>query len=176
MLDALQKRILREPDCLPGCAQISEMQLAINARSLTIELQVHAQQAVAVPLPAQYRQWFPGRVLVDDEIAEGLFRGRDGKLWLYAGKGIHHIVLSGRVPPLKNFFLPLPLKPHRVAISSQGWLVEGVHEHQVADRQLQFTRKNAGNKSQAAAEIEQDALPPFYNWKEPCSWAWTGGW
>jgi len=75
VLDKLRSKLLEKqpaPDCLPSCVQISQMKMAItNDKELAITLQIHAQQSVAIPLPAEYEQWFPDQVIVDGQIAKG---------------------------------------------------------------------------------------------------------
>ncbi|NOQ35468.1 MAG: hypothetical protein GQ569_06180, partial [Methylococcaceae bacterium] len=65
LLDELRNRLTQAPECVPNCAQIATMNLSIDAEKITIQLQAHAQHAVAIPLPAAYKQWFPNQVKVD---------------------------------------------------------------------------------------------------------------
>jgi hypothetical protein len=162
MLDALQRRLLKAPECAPQCAQISHMQVSIDSDKLQIGLQTHNRENVAVPLPAQAEQWFPNRATVDGAAAQGLFRDEQGGLWLYLSEGRHSVVLEGRVALQHKFSLPLPLQPHRVSVSAQDWQVDGIHEHGVPDAQLQFTRiagESAAAQPQTA--LQPGILPPF---------------
>ncbi|WP_340120875.1 hypothetical protein [Methylobacter svalbardensis] len=163
LLDELRSRLLEKPvppDCLPGCAQIQQMKITITDKELAIALQIHAQQSVAVPLPAEYEQWFPNQVFVDGKTAPGLYRDSNG-LWINLGEGEHQVVLSGAVPSLSKFTLPLPLKPNWVSIQNTGWQVIGLQENGEVDDQLQFSRINRTEQQQRAAELEPGALPPF---------------
>jgi len=163
LLDTLKNKLLEAPDCLPSCAQISQMQLNISGQELTIGLQIHAQQAVAVPLPADIEQWFPNQVLVDGESAQGLYRDGNG-LWLNLNAGPHQVTLAAPVPALSKFTLPLPLKPNVVKLVSTGWDVVGLQENGLADEQLQFTRVQAAvspsNQTDKSA-LTSAVLPPF---------------
>ncbi|MDI1291590.1 MAG: hypothetical protein PSV18_02450 [Methylobacter sp.] len=170
LLDELRSRLLEKPvppDCLPGCAQIPQMKIAITDKELTISLQIHAQQSVAIPLPAEYEQWFPNQILVDGKTAPGLYRDNNG-LWINLGEGEHHVVLSGAVPSLSKFTLPLPLKPNWVSIQNTGWQVIGLQENSQVDDQLQFSRINQTKQQQgdpleriSEFVLEPGALPPF---------------
>jgi hypothetical protein len=162
MLDELRGRLLEAPDCLPGCAQIPQMHLAITDKALTLTLKIHARQSVAVPLPAEYEQWFPSQVSVDGEAAQGLYRSGNG-LWINLSEGEHQVVLSAE-PLLNRFTLPLPLKPHHVTIEAAGWQVSGTQEDGRVDDQLQFTRIS---QAQAASKttLEPGVLPPFVSIK-----------
>ena len=161
LLHELKNRLLEAPDCLPECAQISKMELAIDRKSLVIKLQVDTRKSVAVPLPAQIEQWFPHRVLIDGENAEALYRSNDGRLWVNIEEGKHTIEIDGNTPLINQFSLPLPLKPHRVEIINQNWLVEGVHEHGIPADHLQFTRIRTDQQDNRRILLEPGLLPPF---------------
>ena len=161
LLQELKNRLLEVPECLPECAQISKMELTIDRKSLVIILQVDTLQSVAVPLPAQIEQWFPNRVFIDGENAEALYRSNNGRLWVKLAEGKHKIEVGGNTPLINKFSLPLPLKPHRVEIKNQGWLVEGVHEHGIPADHLQFTRIRTEQKDNRRISFEPGLLPPF---------------
>ncbi|MGZ5600467.1 MAG: hypothetical protein ACXWFX_07710, partial [Methylobacter sp.] len=162
VLDELRNKLLEKPlppDCLPSCAQIPQMKITISDKELAITLQVHAQQSVVIPLPAEYEQWFPNHVFVDDKIAPGLYRDNTG-LWLHLDEGEHQVVLGGAVPLLSKFTLPLPLKPNWVSIENTGWQVIGIQDNSEVDDQLQFSRVNR-SEQQNEPVLEPGALPPF---------------
>ncbi len=169
VLDELRSRLLEKPvppDCLPSCAQIQQMKITITDKELAIALQIHAQQSVAIPLPAEYEQWFPNQVFVDGKIALGLYRDDNG-LWINLNEGEHQVVLGGAVPLLSKFTLPLPLKPNWVSIQNTGWQVIGLQENNEVDDQLQFSRINQTQQQKdplghvSESSLEPGALPPF---------------
>jgi hypothetical protein len=163
VLDELRNKLLEKPvppDCLPSCAQIPQMKITITDKELRIALQIHAQQSVAIPLPAEYEQWFPNQILVDGKSAPGLYRDNNG-LWINLGEGEHQVVLSGVTPLLSKFTLPLPLKPNWVDIQNTGWQVTGIQDNNQVDDQLQFNRINRTAQQQSEATLEPAALPPF---------------
>lgn len=159
MLDELRNRLTEQPDCLPGCAQIPQMELALTDKELSLSLQIHAQKPVAVPLPADYEQWFPSQVSVDGKPAQGLFRSGD-RLWLTLAEGDHQVELSGPAPLFNKFTLPLPLKPHRARLELAGWQASGLQENNQVDNQLQFNRV-AQAKTESRTAVEPGILPPF---------------
>ena len=59
LLTELKNRLqeVEIPDCLPGCAQIQQMNVAITDKTIEIGLQIHAQESVTLPLPSEYNQW-----------------------------------------------------------------------------------------------------------------------
>ncbi|CAA9891302.1 conserved membrane hypothetical protein [Candidatus Methylobacter favarea] len=160
LLEELKNRLLEAPDCLPGCAQIPQMKMAITEKEIAITLKIHAQQSVAVPLPAEYEQWFPDQVIVDGEMAQGLYRNHTG-LWINLSEGEHQVVLRGATPSLTEFTLPLPLKPHHVTLESSGWQVIGVEENGQADNVLQFSRMNQAKDEDSKSVPGSGVLPSF---------------
>ncbi len=163
ILKELEKRLFEAPECLPECAQISQLNVVIDKKNLKLTLQVHAQQAVAFPLPINDKHWLPSEVLVDNRQTPGMFRSRDGKLWLLLDAGVHNVTLNGRTPKYNRFVLPLPLRPHRVVVSNNGWIIDGIYEHGIPGEQLQFSRNNTEKTKLAAHDILQPGLfPPLF--------------
>lgn len=148
------------PDCLPACAEIPQMQVTITDKSVDIHLQILAQENVALPLPADYSQWFPNQVLVDGAAAAAMYRENNG-LWLNLKAGAHQVVLKAVAPLLAKFTLPLPLKPKHVSVKNNGWEVQGLLENGWSDEQLQFTRSNQDHNAIAKTGIEPGQLPSF---------------
>lgn len=160
MLDQLKARLLEPPKCLPSCAQISSMTVNIKPDSMQLQLIIHAQESVAVPLPAQLQQWFPEKISVDGKMAQTLIRQDDGSLWLSLHAGVHQVLLQGRHSPQYKFTLPLPLQPQQTQVNSEGWRVDGVYENGKVGPQLEFSRLNA-TPSESANNLPQANLPAF---------------
>lgn len=160
LLEELRQRLVEPAPCLPQCAQIPRMYLSAAPQALQLRLEVHAREAVAVPLPGQRDQWLASRVLVDGQPATGLRRDSTGAYWLDLAPGRHQVLMAGGLPAGDSLQLNLPLPPHRVEIEARGWSVEGVRETGVPERQLQLTRIEEA----AAGELpmlEPTTLPPF---------------
>ncbi|MEE9356376.1 MAG: hypothetical protein V3U75_12375 [Methylococcaceae bacterium] len=163
LLDTLQKRLLEPPECHPRCAEMSRMSVNINETTLKIQLELHSEHNVAVPLPAIAGQWLPNQINLDGEPASALFRSQEGNLWLNVPQGIHQILLLGKVPAASQFSVPMVLKPHLVEHDETGWSIEGIHEHGQVDNQLQFSRIHSGTTANnLKTELEAVALPPYF--------------
>ncbi len=161
VLDELKNRLLQAPDCLPACAQISSMHLAITPKNLTVKLQVHAQQVVAIPLPAKLEQWMPNQILINGQQAKAIIRSHNS-LWVGLDKGLQQVELTGPPPARNKFSLPLQLKPHRVTVESKGWAIEGVHQNGQTDSLLLFSRVKTAQLLQSGKQtLEPGALPAF---------------
>lgn len=160
MLDQLKARLLETPKCLPVCAQMPDMAVDIKPDSMQITARIHAQQDVAVPLPAQLEQWFPEQIQVDGHEAETLIRQNDGSLWLGVRQGVHTVVMQGRLVPQQKFTLPLQLAPQRAEVNSDGWRVDGVYENGKVGPQLEFSRLQI-ERNASAQTLQQAVLPAF---------------
>ncbi|NOR80241.1 MAG: hypothetical protein GQ529_05325, partial [Methyloprofundus sp.] len=162
LLKDLKQRLLKSPDCLPACAQIPAMQIDITADLLTLTLQAHAQETVAIPLPAKFKQWLPNSILVDGSPAKAIIRDKHGLLWLTLTQGIHKLVLTGTTPLQSSFTLPLPLKPHTISLTNQQWKIEGLKKNGTAENQLHFTRiQTAIQKKSDLPSLNPSTLPAF---------------
>ena len=162
LLKDLKQRLLKAPDCLPNCAQLQTMQISITTDRLTLTLQAHAEETVAIPLPAKFNQWLPKNILVDGSPAKAIIRDQHGILWLTLTPGIHTLVLTGTAPLQSSFTLPLPLKPHYISHTSQQWEIEGLKKNGTAENQLHFTRlQTATQKKNDMPVISPGTLPAF---------------
>jgi len=162
LLNELKGRLgeVEIPDCLPACAEIQQMTMVISEQTVDISLQIHVQEPVMLPLPAEYGQWFPNRVLDNNEAVQALFRDNNS-LWISLKPGGHNVILRGVTPSLSKFTLPLPLKPKRVDVDKTGWEVIGIQENGVPDDQLQFNRVKSVNADKSKPALEPGALPAF---------------
>ncbi|OIN13845.1 hypothetical protein [Oceanisphaera psychrotolerans] len=161
LLEQLKTRLLAPPDCLPDCAQISILRLTVSPQQLDAELEVHAQEAVAVPLPANTDHWMPRRVLIEGVVAEALLRDRTGTLYLPLSAGIHRVRLSGPLPEQDGVQLPLSLRPHRIETQMDGWALQGVDENGVPGDQLQLNRIRPQSAAAEHNRLEPGMLPDF---------------
>jgi hypothetical protein len=160
LLQQLQNRLLKAPDCLPACADIPRLELDVNSQTVRILIQVHAAIDTAVPLPGNANSWLSDQVLVDNQPAEALLRDQDGQLWLLVNKGLHTVVLLGKPRPGVTFQIPLPLRPREVQIASTEYEVQGVHADGRVEGSLQLTRLQKEGATKAD-EWTPTVLPPF---------------
>ncbi len=156
LLEALKERLTAPPDCRTSCAQIPRAVIQVTPTLVAVRLEIHTEEAVAVPLPVNAREWMPSEVLLDDGAAAPLFRAADGGLWLRLGAGRHDVLVAGQPPPRTRLTLPLPLRPHRVEVRAEGWDIAGIREDGVPEGHLQLTRRGS-----ALPDLEPGALPAF---------------
>jgi len=160
LLEQYKERLLAKPDCAPTCASSSRMLLDVHGNVLRARLSIEVSATTAVPLPGDAAQWLPERVLVDGNPAQGLLRSEDGQLWLRLSAGAHDVSVEGALPSRESLQIALPMKPHHVQVSVEGWSLEGVHEDGLADDHLQLTRAISEGSGKGAA-LAAGTLPPF---------------
>lgn len=161
MLEALRERLLEAPSCAPGCADISKMELAARGAMLQLRMELHAEAAVAVPLPGNAGQWLPASVKMDGSEAAALRRAPDGTLWLAVKEGLHTVLAEGPFPERETVTLSLPLRPRRVDAQLDGWRLDGVREDGEPEEGLQLSRLQKKRADAKAAALEVGNLPPF---------------
>jgi len=135
LLQQLAERVNAEaelaphPECGPDCALVSVLRIDVEARSLTLEAEVHMAGPGVYRLPGALETWGPSSVTVDGQAAEAL-TAREGQLLLRLSEGLHRVVMRG---PIAGDELDLSLQePKRVEVKASGWTVEGVDESNTA--------------------------------------------
>ena len=161
LLNELKTRLLKPPECLPGCAQIPRLRMTLQPQYMELLLEVHALEDVAIPLPGDKAHWLAQEVMVNGKKAKGLFLSERGQLWLDVAKGIYQVTLRGAIPNHNSLQLPFPLLPRYVEQDVQGWTVDGLHENGLVDTQLQLTRIRGNDDKTSASAMEAGTLPAF---------------
>ncbi len=159
VLDELQKKLLRKPECTPSCTTSGRMSLEVRGDTLRARIEVDSAASAPFALPGSIGQFVPREVLVDGQPAKALLRGEGGLLYTLLGPGKHQVLVEGPMLERESLQLALPQKPHHVVAVTEGWTVEGIHEDGLADDNLQFTRKRAA--SDAGTGLQPGSLPPF---------------
>lgn len=158
MLKELKQRLTEPPDCLPQCASSPRMLVEATGDVLRLRQEIHALEDVAVPLPGGDKHWLPQRVVVDGAADAGVLKQGETR-WLRLPKGRHQVLLEGALGVREVVEIPLPLRPHQVVASVEGWVLEGVHDDGQPDDNLRLkrTQQQAGMAAAQSAEV----LPPF---------------
>ncbi|HEB67850.1 MAG TPA: hypothetical protein ENI93_07875 [Gammaproteobacteria bacterium] len=163
ILAELKKRLMAPADCLPACAHIARMDLQAGARRLRLDLEIHAAESVAVPLPSDAQAWMPAQVRVDGRVATRLYREPGGGLWIGLSPGRHAVTLIGPLSEGDSLVLPLPLKPGYVTTQADEWSISGVDENGHPEGQLRLDRKRPLQAPAGGQEttLAPRPLPPF---------------
>jgi hypothetical protein len=160
LLRELETRLLQPPDCVPRCAEIASATVDIGADSVTVEMNVHALEEVALPLPGSLQGWRPAGVRVDGSGASRVLRGQDQLLWLHVNEGRHEVVLSGPVLAVDNLEIPFPTPPRFIEARSDHWSVAGIKDRRLLSGSLQLTRLQT-DQGDEAVRWESGRFPAF---------------
>lgn len=146
MLDTLRERLLTPSEAYPNAADITSLDLKLQDNVLTMKLEVHAAEDVAIPIPGKFPVWSPRSVKLDTESGEGnakdliVSRREDGFLWTVVPKGVHRLTVDGMVIDTNEWVLGFTLVPRQVTVDAPQWNVVGVQPNGVPGNQLFFTK------------------------------------
>ena len=161
ILQELEKRLLAPPTCVPNCANIVHASVTVGAEVLTVNLEVHALEEVAFPLPGSLQGWRPERILVDREPATQVFRHNNGVLWVRVSEGRHQLTLRGPIPPVDNLEVPFPAQPRVIRAESDAWFIAGIRDRRLLSGSLQLTRLQREGARDSTARWESSRFPVF---------------
>jgi hypothetical protein len=146
LLDALRERLLTPSEAFPNAADITSLDLKLQDNVLSMKLEVHAAEDVAIPIPGKFPVWSPRSVKLEPEGGEGnaknliVSRREDGFLWTVVPKGVHRLSVDGMVVDTNEWVLAFILQPRTVTVEAPQWNVVGVQPNGVPGNQLFFTK------------------------------------
>lgn len=161
VLQELQTRLLRAPECGNQCATISECIIRTNETLLTVELQVDSLVRGAVALPGENR--FFTRIILDDQPAQILRLDSQGNALVRLEPGSHTILLQKELNSQEKLSFSFPVLPQHGQALLTDWSINGLHEDGRLDRQISLSRTAPAAKEESAGEDDSDAtqIPSF---------------
>jgi hypothetical protein len=156
MLKDLEERLNQADDAFPNAATIPTATIALKAGRITMQLELHAAQQVAVPLPGKPPAWSPVKVLLDNQPA--VVKREEGVLWVVVPPGVHQCQVEGLAPAGSEWEWAFPLRPAHVTVDAPGWTVTGLRSTGVPEAQIFFVQQVA-NTEQTAAYDRRDFNP-----------------
>jgi hypothetical protein len=152
MLDELRERVLSLRPMDPQRAEIPQVRLKLQGHRLEMEIEIHASEIVAVPLPGKLPAWSPLSV------GEAVTLRHEGYLWVLATPGVQTIKITGLIPPGAEWQWSFLLKPRQVQIDAAGWTVTGMKPNGVPEDQVFFVEQNRSASAEAAYD-QKDFFP-----------------
>jgi len=153
MLQQLRERVLADRPQEPQRAEIPHVRLKLQGHRLDMEIEIHATDLSAVPLPGKLPSWSP----VSIESNSPTLR-HDNYLWVLATPGVQTIKLSGLIPPGAEWQWSFLLKPRQVEIDAAGWTITGLKPNGVPEDQVFFVEQNRSASAEAAYD-QKDFFP-----------------
>jgi len=161
ILEELEKRLLAAPPCRPNCAEIVDASVLVGASVLTVKLELHALEEVAVPLPGSLQGWRPEQILLNRAPAMQVLRHSDDVLWLRVTEGRHQLTLTGPIPPVDSLELPFPAPPRVIRAESDAWFIAGIQDRRLLSGSLQLTRLQQQGEGDSTTRWESSRFPVF---------------
>ena len=152
MLQQLRERVLSLRPQDPQRAEIPQVRLKLQGHRLEMEVEIHASEIVAVPLPGKLPSWSP--LTVSDAVT----LRHEGYLWVLATPGVQTIKITGLIPPGAEWQWSFLLKPRQVQIDAAGWTVTGMKPNGVPEDQVFFVEQNRSTSTEAAYD-QKDFFP-----------------
>jgi hypothetical protein len=152
MLNELRERVLSLRPQDPQRAEIPQVRLKLQGHRLEMEVEIHASEIVAVPLPGKLPSWSP--LTVGDAVT----LRHEGYLWVLATPGVQTVKLTGLIPPGAEWQWSFLLKPRQVQIDAAGWTVTGMKPNGVPEDQVFFVEQNRSASAEAAYD-QKDFFP-----------------
>jgi len=153
LLDQLRERAIEAPRCVPDCAAIAQAGIVARGDEVTLRLEAHALERVALPLPVDREALDLRRVTLDGVAADGL-AAADGVLLLALPRGVHRIELAF-VAVADKVSLEFPLPPARIHFDGVGWDASGIDDDRLMASTLSLAR------ARAAGEATSDGAQQF---------------
>jgi len=159
ILKVLEERLMKKPECFPGCASVESLGIRLAAGQAVLDLRVHAGSLVSVPLISG-STWMPTSVIVDGEAA--VLTRQGNTLEVAVREGVHRVQLAGAVSHLERFEIGLPTQPAVIETSvDEVWLISGLIEGRAVGGSLGFERQKRQEARDDASVLQQDAAAPF---------------
>ncbi len=153
LLDELEKRLLKAPDCLPGCASMDNGELMATETDIILTFNVYADADIAMPIPTGH--WDAAL----DGVNESMVKKIDGQTTMSLGKGHHSITLKGKTRS-DQFTINFPLPIHNFSVKSDYWIIEGLVDGRIPNKALHFSAKSEMQQEQTDTLIP-DPVTPF---------------
>ncbi|MEZ5653075.1 MAG: hypothetical protein R3E87_21280 [Burkholderiaceae bacterium] len=163
LLDELARRLLEQPHAAPRAA-LSELRLRIEDETLRLDMQVHALQRSAIPLPVDVSGQWPLAVRLDDRDTDpGLIRTEAGQLWMLVPEGLHTVHIRLPLAGRDTLAMPMPLLAQRVDFEGSGWSLSGLDAQGVPGKRLVLSRerKPVGGSQPQTDTLVPGRLPPL---------------
>lgn len=171
VLEQLRERLSRPSSAFPQAADIANLEMSIRDNRISMKLEIHAAELVAVPIPGKFPAWAPRTIRWESSPnsaaqptpappASGpqVSRTEDGTMWILAQPGVQTVVVEGLLSDNNEWVLGFSLTPRAISIDAPQWQVVGLQGNKAPGNQLFFTRVEKGNEQ--AAKFDQRIFKP----------------
>lgn len=160
ILNELEARLTKPPQCLPSCAAIESVNVNLKQDQLILDLVVHSSDLIALPLPADHTQWWPHEITVDGKNAT-LVQTNAQTLLVSLPKGRHNISIKANLQNRDSLNLAFPLPLHNVVSTANGWEISGIPNSGQESQSLQLQRVEHNETVTTSEHLRPDPIAPF---------------
>lgn len=157
LLDELEERLTKKPDCLPNCVSLSDGFVRIESSDLEIYFNVYADANVSIPLPSGHSSWVLTSVEQEGEVLP--LKKEGDNIFVALTKGHHKLKLEGTILD-EQASIHFPIAIHNLSISTSDWTVEGLVDGRVTKGVLTLRAKDQGTAVQVDT-LKADPAPTF---------------
>ena len=156
LLKQLRERLTEAPKCAPECASIAQVQVDASGDAITVILEVHAGERLALPLPtADANAWLKSAKV--DNASDASVARANGEDWLALDRGVHRIELVFGAES-DRLALNFGMKPARALFSGKGWTASGIEDDRLLASTLSLARmKSEGGSGKPDTGVQQFA-------------------
>lgn len=158
-LAELRNRLTAPPTCMPACAELARLAISAKGDRIVLGIQVHAQAAVAFPLPGQGARARPASVTANAAPVP-LRRDDNGTLWAQVREGVTEVALEINADDLAEVPIVLPVAPRQITHDLAGWTLAGLDARGLAAGSVQLVRRVQAQRQKANDAQRHDTLPP----------------
>ena len=158
LLEQLRVRLTEAPKCAPQCAAIAEAQVGANGDGVSVALEVHAAERIALPLPNDDAGAALRSIQVDGVADDGVARDAENALWLALPRGVHRVQIEFAAHA-DQVALAFALKPARVLFQGKGWESSGIEDGRLLTETLTLTRAHDNASAKTSSGVQQ--FPPY---------------
>ena len=162
MLNELERRLTLPPECLPACAAVAHATVTLAGDTMRVRLEINAADNVALPLPAVAARWWPTDAR-DGDRAAIVGRNDAGALAIVVRAGQHNVELTGPIPRVDRFELPVPTPVGNVSLDLKGWRAYGEQDGHLRGGALQFEREAPASATGDAASLSAAPIAPYFS-------------
>ena len=139
ILEELEDRLTKKPDCLPYCASIEKVDIQINGDQLSTKLRVHVGDDLAVPIVELSDNLQPQSIAVVGQTNSTNVQ-KGGVLYTFLVTGRHDVEFSVDLTSVLQLKLKFPIDPTTIDVARGGWTVDGIHDGVLTGDALAFNR------------------------------------
>ncbi|MCR9203667.1 MAG: hypothetical protein NXH75_03755, partial [Halobacteriovoraceae bacterium] len=162
LLNELKEYLQKPHDCYPKCGSVERMSLNYDNKSLSLRQKVHMVKEGYLILPGSREQWLPEEITVDGG-SQFQLRGNGDRLVIGLSKGIHEILMKGKLPPRQQIQISVQQKPSLFSHGGTGWSLEGLNVNGLVGGALTLSRLS--REKGKTTEFKSTLLPQFLSVK-----------